>query len=730
MGNGADADRTAAGGAQAATAGMGAAEALPIGMGGTNGATVGRIGAEAATVGMSRTMLSERAADRLAALVAQAAEVSTVLVMVLQGGRLWMVGGVGLPSAWNTLPDAPLDSTLAGLVLSSGFPVVVEDVQRDLRVPADAPLRAVGGRAFLGFPIRDPDDNVVGVCAAIEYRPRIWTADELRAVDHAAEACATLVAKQIARQEADREHRYLDAIVDSLHVGVAACDQTGRLTLLNAAAREVAGEPPPDATATSWAREFMRRYPDGAPLPEDEVPLVRALRGEWVREVELLVVGPDGRRRLFTVDGQPIIGPDGEQLGAVVALHEITARRRAERFRACELAVSTALAEAATAQEAGPPVLAAVAGTLGWPHAELWLVDDRASVLRPAAEWSAPDMGGDMPVPDQLSRGVGLVGMAWQRGGPVWIRDLDGPQSAISPDTARRSRLRAALAIPVRSGEDTLGVLAVFADVVEDPEDGLVALLSGIAAHIGQFLERRRAEDLQRQLTRSKDDYLALVGHELRTPLTSISAGVELLRELAPGALFTDGPALLEIVERNTVALRRVIDDLLDLAALDSGHATIRPQRCDLSEIVGEAIAAIEPMLTKSALVLDAMLPEELMVDGDRQRLRQVVDNLLDNSMKYTPDGGKVSVELARDGDLAQLCVCDTGIGIPPEDRERLFAHLYRSPYVRDQRIPGSGLGLVITRAIIERHNGSIALDARDEPGTCIVVRLPVSGAG
>src|SRR2546429_6871264 len=86
--------------------------------------------------------------------------------------------------------------------------------------------------------------------------------------------------------------------------------------------------------------------------------------------------------------------------------------------------------------------------------------------------------------------------MAWQRGGRVWIRDLDGPQSAISPDTARRSRLRAALAIPVRSGEDTLGVLAVFADVVEDPEDGLVALLSGIAAHIGQFLERRRAEDL------------------------------------------------------------------------------------------------------------------------------------------------------------------------------------------------------------------------------------------
>src|SRR5947208_1621350 len=230
---------------------------------------------------MGRSPLSDRAADRLAALAAQAATAPTVLVQLIDGTGLRLAGGVGLPSAWQVMPDVPLTSTLAGLVLSSGFPVVVADVQRDARVPLDAPLRAVGGRAYLGFPIRDPGENAVGICSAIDYRPRVWTADEMRALDHAAQACAALVAKQL-------------------------------------------------------------------------------------------------------------------------ALHEVTAQRRVERFRAAELAVTSALAEADTVQEAGPRVLAAVAASLSWPHAELWLVDEGADVLRPVARWTAPEVDADLPVPEQL----------------------------------------------------------------------------------------------------------------------------------------------------------------------------------------------------------------------------------------------------------------------------------------------------------------------------------------
>jgi len=141
---------------------------------------------------------------------------------------------------------------------------------------------------------------------------------------------------------------------------------------------------------------------------------------------------------------------------------------------------------------------------------------------------------------------------------------------------------------------------------------------------------------------------------------------------------------------------------------------------------VRDALAQIEPTATAANLGLATDLPPRLLVEGDRKRLRQVVDHLLDNALKYTPDGGRISVELATEGQLAQLRIRDTGIGIPSEAREQLFTHLYRSPYARDRRIPGSGLGLVISRAIVERHGGTIVLEATDGPGTCIVVRLPL----
>jgi hypothetical protein len=162
-----------------------------------------------------------------------------------------------------------------------------------------------------------------------------------------------------------------------------------------------------------------------------------------------------------------------------------------------------------------------------------------------------------MSVPPDLAYGQGLAGRAWQVGKPLWIRDVGQPQSLISEETAATGRLHTALAIPVRHGLEPLGVLTAFADTVEDPEDEVVALMSGIAAHIGQFVERRLVEDLQRQLARSENEYLALVGHEMRTPLTAISAYTEILRESDPAVLAADGPAMLEVIERNTAQLRQ-----------------------------------------------------------------------------------------------------------------------------------------------------------------------------
>src|SRR4029453_5042926 len=235
--------------------------------------------------------------------------------------------------------------------------------------------------------------------------------------------------------------------------------------------------------------------------------------------------------------------------------------------------------------------------------------------------------------------------------------------SRISAQPAHSSRLHTALAIPGGDGYEPLGVLVSFADSIEDPEDEVVALMSGIAAHIGQFVERRLVEDLQRQLARSENEYLALVGHEMRTPLTAISAYTEILRESDPATLAADGPAMLEVIERNTAQLRHIIDELLALSALDTGHVTVQTTPVDLAEAVREALVCTSSAIDGGPLSLDADLPDALVVPGDRGLLRQIVDNLLGNAVKYSPDGGRISVSLRPAGRAAELAVSGPGIG-------------------------------------------------------------------
>jgi PAS domain S-box-containing protein len=668
-------------------------------------------------------VITRTAADRIATLAARAAQVPISLVGTVDGDDLRIIGGYGMD---RTATDRiSLKSALTAVVIETGEPLVFRDTTTDPRIPADAEIRSTPARAFVAHPVIDTDGQVVGVCCLLDTRPRDWTEQELAAAADAAQTCTLVVAERRARQEVERQRRFLDAVLDNLHDGVSACDAQGRLVLRNSRMQAIRGTVAPTADGGDPLRGLL--HADGTPVSMDTLAMTRALRGERIRGEELVVESPGHRRRRYQVAGGPITGPDGELLGGVVALHDVTRRRRAERFRTCELAVVRALGEADTVEQAGPRVLEAVATTLGWPHAELWLVDPDARVLRPAGRWSRPGPGGEIELPEELPFGQGLAGRAWQAGKPLWIRDIGIPQSLISAATAAASRLHTALAVPVNDTTGTVAVLNVFADVVEDPEEELVALMGGIAAHIGQFLGQRMVTDLQRQLTRSKDEYLALVGHELRTPLTSISAYTELLREADSQTLLEHGPAMIEVIDRNTTQLRQIIDELLELSALDTGHAPLQAVPCDLAAVVRESVeSAGRPAAANgAALTVDADLPPELIIPGDAYRLRQVVDNLLGNAVKYSPDGGRITVRLRSTETTAILTVSDTGMGIAPAEREKLFNRLHRATEVREKAIPGSGLGLALSRAVVERHHGTIALEPHDGPGTTVALRLP-----
>ncbi|MEU8613101.1 ATP-binding protein [Actinoplanes sp. NPDC048791] len=669
--------------------------------------------------------INSAAGEQLAALIARAAHAPSGLVHFVDGEALRIYGSYGMRMRWEDIGDTPLRDSLAGLVVADGRPLVITDFATDPRIPANSPIRRRGlSGAYLGQPIRDASGAVLGICCALDTQPHEWSAEDVAAVGDAARLGTLLITEQQGRQEVDRQRRFLDAVLDNLHDGVTACDAEGRVVLVNARMQRLWGgarmpaELSDDPAGPSDG--------DGRPVAPGDVALFRALRGERLRNEELVLQGRGGRTRYYLIDAQPILGPDGETVGAVQAVQDVTRQRRAERFRTCELAVVTALAAAPTIEAAGPRVLEAVVGTLGWTHAELWLVDEAAGVVRSAASWNSPSWQSDIEVPAELPYGTGLPGRAWQAGKPLWIRDVGRPQSLISPETAESSRLHTALAIPVRNGLEPLGVLTAFADTIEDPEDELVALMSGISAQIAQFIEKRLVEDLQRQLIRTKNEYLALIGHELRTPLTSIAAYTELLRDADAETLVAEGPRLLEVIDRNATQLRHIINELLELSALDTGHAAVQLSPMNLAELVRESVQAARDAITDEPVTIADELPDELVLPGDRHRLRQVVDNVLGNAVKYSPDGGRIAVRLRTTGRAAELSISDTGIGVSQEEREKMFTGLYRTSRARDRAIPGTGLGLTLSRAVVQRHHGTIELSEHEGPGTTVCVRLPL----
>ena len=226
------------------------------------------------------------------------------------------------------------------------------------------------------------------------------------------------------------------------------------------------------------------------------------------------------------------------------------------------------------------------------------------------------------------------------------------------------------------------------------------------------------------QALRVKDEFIASVSHELRTPLTSITGYVSILLERED--LPPDVVRQLGVVDRNTDRLRRLVADLLHTAETDERPMHVVRTRTDVSEIVREAVGAAEPAARSAGLDLRLEAPDTLPAVVDRQRMAQVVDNLLSNAVKYTPAGGRVHLCLGVDGDRLDLAVSDTGIGIAAADRVRLFTRFFRARHAEEQSIQGVGLGLSITRSIVESHGGRIEVESEVGQGSTFRVRIPL----
>ncbi|PPF77747.1 PAS domain-containing sensor histidine kinase [Pseudoclavibacter sp. Z016] len=230
------------------------------------------------------------------------------------------------------------------------------------------------------------------------------------------------------------------------------------------------------------------------------------------------------------------------------------------------------------------------------------------------------------------------------------------------------------------------------------------------------------------EASRLKDEFVGTISHELRTPLSSILGYLELARDEESGPLNDEQRHYLDVAERNAQRLLSLVGDLLFVAQVDAGKVPMEFSPVRLGEVVRLSLETALPTAAQASveLVGDAG-GEDVVLSGDAMRLGQAIDNLISNAVKFTPEGGVVRVGVRRDGNEVVVYVSDTGMGIPEEEMHRLFTKFFRATTATKQAVPGVGLGLNITLAIVKAHRGRLEASSTVGSGTTFEMHLPLS---
>jgi two-component system phosphate regulon sensor histidine kinase PhoR len=231
-----------------------------------------------------------------------------------------------------------------------------------------------------------------------------------------------------------------------------------------------------------------------------------------------------------------------------------------------------------------------------------------------------------------------------------------------------------------------------------------------------------------RRLETVRRDFVANVSHELKTPLTAIRGYAETMIEAAEGEIDEEtGRRFLTRIHEQTLRLSTLVTDLLTLSRVESGEGAVERVPLDLRAPLGDSVARFSSDCLERGLTFTSVMPAEpAEVRGDSEALRQAVDNLLDNAMKYTPVGGTIGLRCVLRGDRVVVEVEDTGIGIEPEHLDRIFERFYRVDKARSRELGGTGLGLSIVKHIVESHGGEVSVESRPGAGSTFRITLPL----
>jgi PAS domain S-box-containing protein len=432
-----------------------------------------------------------------------------------------------------------------------------------------------------------------------------------------------------------------------------------------------------------------------------------------------------------------VIRPERGLIYCIAA--DVTEQKREAARLSAQYAVTRVLAEAPTLASATPRILQAVCESLDWSVGAIWRVDQKSKVLRCVETWHMPSA--QVKVFDQGTHsrtfppGIGLPGRVWSQAQPAWIEDVARDANFPRASIAAQEGLHAAFGFPILLGAEVLGVLEFFSYQIQQPDRRLLEMMSAIGSQIGQFIERKEAEDALRvyardlevararaeEATRAKSEFLANISHEIRTPMNAMIGMTELALETR---ITREQREYLNAIQSSADALLTLVNDLLDFSKIEARKLQLDRVGFNLRDALEDSLRVLAPRAHQKGLELACHIhpdvPDALV--GDPLRLRQIVVNLVGNAIKFT-DHGEIVLhvqEKSRRNGSAQLrfSVTDTGIGIPPEKQAVIFEAFAQADSSTTRHYGGTGLGLAISAELVELMGGRISVESQPGQGS------------